>query len=178
MVFTPGQWTVSPRLALHGSLGRSEGGAWTRGVASAGIVVEYGRLGVRGDASYGAVSRDAAERERFSLGGTMPPLFDPALLSQRVFMPALPAGVAGGSRFASYRITLPGEGVRPYFWSASAGAELRRWHHVVGLEWTQRFEGLWPVALPDAWFSCGVGYSLSEPLRHETRGYLSLSYRP
>lgn len=178
MLFTPGEWTIAPRLALLGSVGRTAGSSWARGIVSTGAVVAYGKLGIRADAAYGAVSGDAAIPERFALGGTPPPLFDAALFTQRIAMPALPAGVAIGDRFASYRISLPGEGIRPYFWSASVGDELRSWHHVVGLEWTFDLDGIWPVGLPGTLFTSGVGYSLSEPLRHELRGYLALSFSP
>jgi hypothetical protein len=86
--------------------------------------------------------------------------------------------MAVGDRAASYRISLPGEGIRPYFWSASVGEGLAIWHHVVGLEWSYDFEGLWSVGLPTTLFTCGIGYSLSEPLKREARGYITLSYRP
>jgi hypothetical protein len=127
---------------------------------------------------FGAVSGDAPAVELFSLGGTAPPLFDRALLAQRVVMPALPTGLSLGTRAASYRIGLPGDGIRPYFWSASVGNGLRDWHHVVGLEWSYELTGLWSVGFPDTRFTCGIGYSLSEPFEHETRGYVALSYRP
>ncbi|HEY9450434.1 MAG TPA: hypothetical protein VIQ60_11855, partial [Gemmatimonadaceae bacterium] len=94
--FTPGEWSLVPRLALHGSLGRTDGVAWRRGIASASMAVARRGLGIRGDVSYGAVNRRAGELEQFSLGGTLPPLFDPAILAQRVAMPALPAAVATG----------------------------------------------------------------------------------
>jgi hypothetical protein len=142
------------------------------------VVVNHGKLGIRADGMFGAVSRDAPVPELFALGGSAPPLFDPALLAQRVVMPALPVGVAVGTRAASYRVGLSGEGIRPYFWSGSTGDELRDWHHVVGLEWSYDFEGLWSVGFPNTFFTCGVGYSLSEPLKHETRGYVALTYRP
>jgi hypothetical protein len=177
-LFTPGEWRIAPSLALLGSVGRTARSSWNRGIVSAGAVVAYGRMGVRADAWYGAVSGDAPAPELFALGGTAPPLFDPALLAQRVAMPALPAGVAIGDRFASYRVSIPGEGVRPYFWSASVGDDLRSWHHVVGLEWTYDFEGLWPIGFPSTLVTCGLGYSLTEPVRHDLRGYLTLSYHP
>ena len=178
ILFTPGEWRIAPSFGLLGTAGRTGGSSWTRGIVSAGAVVAYGKLGLRADASFGVVSADAPVAELFALGGTEPPLFDSALLAQRVAMSALPAGLANGDRFASYRIALPGEGIRPYFWSASVGDGLRSWHHVVGLEWSYDFTGLWPVGLPNTLFTCGIGYSLSEPVKHEARGYLTLSYRP
>jgi hypothetical protein len=178
VVFSPGEWRVAPSIGVLGETGSTAGSTWSRGIVSGGAVVGYGRLGIRADAMFGAVSGDAPTVERFSLGGTAPPLFDRALLAQRVAMPALPTGLALGSRAASYRIGLPGEGIRPYFWSASVGDRLRDWHHVVGLEWSYDFTGLWSVGFPDTHFTCGIGYSLSAPLKHETRGYVALSYRP
>ena len=178
VLFTPGEWSIAPRIALQASVGRTGGSSWTRATVSGGAVVSYGKLGVRADASFGVVDDGAPPVELFALGGSAPPLFDPALLSQRVVMPALPAGLALGDRSASYRIALPGEGIRPYFWSASVGERLRDWHHVVGLEWSYDFDGLWAVGFPNTLFTCGIGYSLSAPLEHEARGYITLSYRP
>jgi hypothetical protein len=178
ILFSPGEWSIAPRIGLLGEVGSTSGSTWTRGIVTGGAVVSLGELGIRADAMLGAVSGDAPSVERFALGGTMPPLFDPALFAQRVVMPALPAGLALGSRAASYRIGVPGDGIRPYFWSASVGDRLRDWHHVVGLEWSYDFRGLWSVGFPNTLFTCGVGYSLSEPLDHETHGYVALSYRP
>lgn len=178
IVFTPGEWSIAPTLRLLGEAGRTAGASWTRGVTTGGLTVSYGKMGIRVDGMFGAVSDDAPVVEQFALGGTAPPLFDPALLAQRVVMPALPVGVAIGTRAASYRVGLSGEGIRPYFWSASVGDELRAWHHVVGLEWSYDVDGLWSVGFPNTRFIGGVGYSLSEPLKHETRGYVALSYRP
>ncbi|HET7620543.1 MAG TPA: hypothetical protein VFK39_01455 [Gemmatimonadaceae bacterium] len=178
VLFTPGEWSIAPRLGVLGEVGSTAGASWTRGVVSGGTVVSYGKLGIRADAMFGAVNGDAPPVEQFALGGSLPPLFDPALFAQRVVMPALPAGLSLGSRAASYRIGLPGEGIRPYFWSASVGDELRDWHHVAGLEWTYDFEGLWSVGFPGTLFTCGVGYSLSEPTKGDVRGYVALSYRP
>jgi len=177
-LFTRREWRLAPSVGILGEAGGTAGSSWTRGVVNGGAVIGHGKLGIRADAMFGAVSGDAPLVERFALGGTVSPLFDPALLAQRVAMPALPAGLALGSRAASYRIALPGEGIMPYFWSASVGDRLRDWHHVVGLEWTYDFQGLWSVGFPNTLFTCGMGYSLSKPTKHETRGYIALSYRP
>jgi Tol biopolymer transport system component len=178
VIYSPGEWRVAPSIGVLGETGQTGGSSWSRGIVNGGAVVSYGKLGIRADAMFGAVSGDAPAVELFSLGGTAPPLFDRALLAQRVVMPALPTGLSLGTRAASYRIGLPGDGIRPYFWSASVGNGLRDWHHVVGLEWSYELTGLWSVGFPDTRFTCGIGYSLSEPFEHETRGYVALSYRP
>ncbi len=178
VVFTPGEWRIAPRLGVLAEAGRTAGTSWTRVMVSGGSVVSYGRIGIRADAMIGAVSDDASTVEQFALGGSAPPLFDAALLAQRVVMPALPAGLAVGRRAAYFRVGLPGDGITPYFWSASVGSGLTQWHSVVGLEWSYDLEGLWAMGFPNTSFTCGVGYSLSDPMRHETRGYISINYAP
>jgi hypothetical protein len=175
---TPGDWVLQERLALHGSTGSTAGTSWTRGIASAGVVIMRKRLGIAGEAAYGIIGRDAPPFEQFVVGGTAPMFFESSLLAQRVAMPALPVGVAMGRQFASYRISTPGSGLQPYFWSASAGDDLRRWQQVVGLEWSVRAAGFWIVRLPDVRLLMGAGYSLSEPVRHRTHFYLTLTYSP
>ncbi|MBX6332981.1 MAG: hypothetical protein IRY91_14130, partial [Gemmatimonadaceae bacterium] len=175
---SPGEWTVVERVGVHGSAGRTAGTDWARTIAGASVTVRTRSFALSGDGAYGIVSRNGSAFEQFTLGGTGAPFFDSALLTQRVVMPALPVAVAGGRQFAAYRVALPRRGLVPYFWSGSAGESLRDWHHVVGLEATFQAHGLWAVRLPDVRVVGGVGYSLSRPVRHETRGYLSLTYRP
>jgi len=175
---TPGEWILQERIALHGSGGQTAGTSWARGIVSAGLLVQRRHMGLAGEASYGVVNRDAAPFEQFVVGGTAPMLFEAPLLAQRIPMPALPVGVAAGRQFASYRLSIPGNGLQPYYWGASAGSTLGRWHQVVGLEWVIQANGLWVVRLPDVRLLLGAGYSLSEPVRHKTHAYLTLTYRP
>jgi hypothetical protein len=145
---------------------------------SAGILVQRRNLGIAGEAAYGIIDRGTVPFEQFVLGGTAPMLFESPLLAQRIAMPALPVGVATGKQFASYRLSIPGAGLQPYYWGASAGSELHRWIQVVGLEWAFQADGLWVVRLPDVRVLLGAGYSLTDPVRHHTHLYLSLTYRP
>ena len=175
---TPGEWTVDEQLGVVGQTGRTGGGDWSRWTASGAL-----RLGTRGfavdlRAAYGEVTRSADSFEQFVLGGTAPPLYGDALLVQRVAMPALPVGVAAGRRFAMYRASLPLAGLRAYFWGGSAGDALGRWHQVVGLEGAFHTDGIWPIRVPGVQILGGVGYSLSEPVRHDTQVYLTIDFRP
>ena len=99
-------------------------------------------------------------------------------VATRVAMPALPVGVAAGRRFAMYRASLPLAGLRAYFWGGKAGDALGRWHQVVGLEGAFRTDGIWPIRVPGVQILGGVGYSLSEPVRHDTQLYLTIDFRP
>lgn len=173
---TPREWTISERLDLHGAGGRTGPSGWLRGVARLGARMSVSGFVVRGQVQYGVVSAGAAPFERFAAGGSVPPLFDPELLAQRVAMPALPAGVTGGRRLASYRVGLPNWSLEPYLWAA--GDSTWRWRRVVGLEWTGGTSGFAPAGLPGVAIVGGAGYSLDPPFRHRARVYFSVRYRP
>jgi hypothetical protein len=49
---------------------------------------------------------------------------------------------------------------------------------VVGIEAEVATGGIWIVKLPGARVLGGIGYSLDAPVRHQTRGYFSITYRP
>ncbi|HEU4642741.1 MAG TPA: hypothetical protein VFS44_09815 [Gemmatimonadaceae bacterium] len=171
-------WRLVETLGLSGAAGRTAGAGWSRGMATASLSVHSPRLAITAEGGWGRVTSDADPFEQFAIGGSRPPLFDAALLEQRIAMPALPVGVAGGRSAAFFRIALPRSPLTPYYWGGSAGGTLREWHRVVGLEGAFRTDGLWPVRVPGVRAVLGVGYSLDRPLRHETRAYASVTYRP
>jgi hypothetical protein len=103
------------------------------------------------------------------------------LLTQRLSVPALPTGVVGGDRVLTYRAATSLAGLSPYFFAASAGFATSRfedWHRVVGLELTADQSSVPVLGLPGARLLAGIGYSLDEPVRHQTRGYLAVTLRP
>lgn len=146
-----------------------------------------GRLAVRGlpsleaGASYGRVSTSAPSFEQFVVGGLPSNLIDASLLTQRISVPALPTGVAGGDRVLTYRAATSLAGLSPYFFAASTGfatSRLENWHRVIGLELTMDQSPIPVLGLPGARLVAGVGYALDEPVRHQARGYLSATLRP
>jgi len=131
--------------------------------------------------SYGEVSSDAANFEQFVVGGPPTILLDPSLLTQRIAMGALPAGVARGSRIFQYRAASSLMGLSPYYWGASTRDGAGRfsvWHRVIGAELAIDQSALPVLGLPGARLLAGIGYSLDEPFAHETRGYLTVTLRP
>jgi hypothetical protein len=177
-VQTPSVWRFAESITVHGSSGVTAGERWNRALITARFSLRWHKSGIDGEVGYGRVDRRDIPFERFVLGGTESPLFDSALLSQRVAMPALPVGVAAGRNVALYRISLPGPGLRPYYWGATAGDELGRWKRVIGLETELSTEGLWPARVPGVSLLAGLGYSLTDPFRRRARTYLSITYRP
>jgi hypothetical protein len=176
----PSGAAFSAAVDLHGSAGRTSAEDWRRGMAGLSLGFRDDEQGITGSLRYGATAADAPLYERFSLGGARPPLMDEALMTQRVEMPALPFGVAGGHRVVVYRGTLASAGLEPYYWGASvdAGEGFERWHRVVGLEMDVALPAFPFLRTPAIDVRAGVGYSLDEPFRKKTQLYSTVVYRP
>jgi Tol biopolymer transport system component len=131
-------------------------------------------------ASYGRVSSNAPGFEQFLIGGLPTSIIDASLLTQRLTMGALPAGVASGDRLLTYRVSVPLAGLAPYFWGASTSAvdRFEQWHRVLGVDLAIDQSALPVLGLPGAHLVAGVGYSLDKPLVRATRGYLAVTLRP
>ena len=175
---TPNDWRFDEGVSVAGAGGRTADTSWARGMVAA--VAQVGRSGwsLAAHATYGQAARGAPAYEEFVLGGTIPPLFDDWLASQRASMPAAPLGIAVGRRAATYRIDLPLGIVSPYFWAGSAGSELHDWHRYAGIEASLDETGLWAIHVPDVHVQVGAGYSLDRPARHRTTVYIALRFRP
>ena len=174
--------SASEAFTAHGTGGETGSADYARYLASVA-----GRLAMRGlplleaAASYGRVSTSAPSFEQFVVGGLPSNLIDASLLTQRVSVPALPSGVAGGDHVVTYRAATSLAGLSPYIVAASAAVAVNRfaeWHRVLGLELTVDQSSVPVLGLPGARLVAGVGYSLDEPLRRQTRGYLSATLRP
>ena len=136
------------------------------------------RFGVRGETEYARVSADAPAFERILVGGAPPLLFDDALLSQRIAMPAVPLGIVGGRQALTARVSLTGPVLEPFAWGAKGGEPLGDWYRVIGLE-TREITAPIPYArVPELRIRTGVVYTLDAPNRHRIQGYGSLVLRP
>ncbi|HEX6059178.1 MAG TPA: hypothetical protein VFZ11_09185 [Gemmatimonadaceae bacterium] len=176
----PGDVALLSRIELHGSAGRTADEEWTRGVAALGLGYQKQDRGIAATVRYGATPADAPPYEQFVLGGARAPLVDEALVTQRIEMPALPFGIAGGRRVLVYRGTLALGGLEPYYWGASfdAGDGFDAWHRVVGAEMDIALPAFPFLRTPAIDVRAGVGYSLDEPFRKKTRLYSTVVYRP
>ena len=168
---------VTATVDLHGSAGRTAGVEWMRGVAALGAGWRKDEGGISGSLRYGETRAGAPAFEHFVLGGPRAPLVDEALLSQRVEMPALPFGIAGGRRAVVYHGTLALGGLDPYYWGASFD-DFERWHRVVGTETDAALPAFPFLRTPAVRLRAGVGYSLDEPFRKKWQFYSTVVYRP
>jgi hypothetical protein len=170
----------SAAVSLGGSVaaGRTAGARWERLGATARLSAGSDRGTVAVDGAFATVGRDAPAFERPLVGGAMPVLFDPAVLGQRLAVPALPTGFRTGRQAAVARVALSGPVLTPYASAVGAGDGRLRWARLVGLE--RRFDAPFaPFArLPRARLVAGVARVFDEPLRGRTRGYLSATFTP
>ncbi len=177
---TPGRWRLSGAAELNASGGSTPGGdGWTRAVSGVSLAVGRERAALRVESVHGWISDDAPLWETFSAGGTVSPLVDPSLVSQRLPLPAVPVGYVAGERIWTVRVEgRTSAGVVPFWWAGTAGDELGDWKRVWGIEWRLTRDAIPYLGLPASRLEAGVARILDEPLRHETRGWLSLSFRP
>ncbi|HEU4455602.1 MAG TPA: hypothetical protein VFR81_21235 [Longimicrobium sp.] len=173
-----GRQSISGSLWLHGSAGRTGEDDWRRGVATGTLGVGLFGFNARGQVTYGRVNDNAPRWERFTAGGIAQPLFDRAILSQRLPMPAARFGVVEGSELLQYRASTGIGGLTAYYWGATADPDRESWYRVAGVETTQTVESIGIIGLPAFRFTAGVGYPLDAPDRHELNVYTSITFRP
>ena len=179
-----GRRFAAERFTLDAAYGRgpdsltTERQTFSRGLATIAVAAGGESFVVRSEGTYGLVSRSATPFERFTVGGAAPAYVDDVTLTQWVAMPALPFGILRGRRYASYRVAIGDETFSPFYWAAAAGDSLHHWLRVVGVDARVALPPLPIVRLPSAEVRAGVGYTLDDPWRKRTRGYLSVRYRP
>ncbi|HEX8849668.1 MAG TPA: hypothetical protein VF761_09060 [Gemmatimonadaceae bacterium] len=171
-------------LAVRASIGRSafasDARSFRRVVASAALSGGSPDSFLRAEGTLGALG-GGSPFERFAIGGGEPSFVGGATADQWIAMPALPFGMLRGSRFATLRASAGGDILAPYYWvgaASSEGARFGHWKRVVGIDGSAELPPLPLVRMPATALTLGVGYSLDEPWRKKTRGYLALRYRP
>lgn len=175
---TPGLLAFTQSLAVQGTAGRTADAGWHRLRASGALGVTFRGRGLRGEAEFARTSRDAPSFERVLVGGSAPLLFDEAILSQRLAMPAVPLRIVGGRQALTARLSIVGPMVEPFAWAAWGGEPLGHPYRVVGLE-TRELTAPVPYArVPELRIRTGVAYTLDSPERHRLRGYGTLVLRP
>jgi hypothetical protein len=171
---------LSESLSANVATGQSFGTRFTRGVASAGFSTS-GVLPLAATATYGRTNDRAPLFEAFALGGIASPLVDHAVLTQRLPMPVLPAGVSANTSAFTYRVALGIQPLSPYLYAgttAPAGERFQQWNRVIGLDWSASVPAIAIAGTPAARAMVGVGESLDEPFRHRVRAYVNVVLNP
>jgi hypothetical protein len=170
---------ITPSLSVDGTVGSTAGTTWQRGVAEASLgVAPWKDEGLRAVAMAGVTSSDAPAYERFVFGGAQSPYIDALFIGQRLAMPALPFGVAGGR--AASRLRLEGTGLlRPFYEWYTAGDDLGGdWRRVTGVEVDVAAPSLPSLRVPATKVRLGVAWAVDAPRRERPTAYLSLVLAP
>jgi hypothetical protein len=176
---TPREWRLAQRGQLHASVGRTGDLGWNRWLGSGRIEVQGRRVGLALAGTIGGTNAPPGSLEGFAVGGVDPLLLDPGVVSQRVAMPALPAGTLRGDAVRTARAELLGAlPLRPFFWMGSVDGDELGWYRVAGLELEGDAEGLPHLRLPSVRFRLGLARTLSEPDKGDWRGWAVVGYRP
>jgi hypothetical protein len=175
----PGTWRLAQRGQLHGSLGRTGELNWNRWLATGLVEVQSRRFGVSVSGTLGGTNAPPESMEAFAVGGVDPLLLDPAMMSQRVAMPALPVGQLRGDFVRTARADLLGvRPLRPFFWTGSVDGDELGWYHVAGLEMEGDAQGMPLLRLPSVRFRLGLARTLTEPDEGAWRAWAVIGYRP
>lgn len=175
----PGSWRLSQWVEAGGALGRSGDLDWTRWRASAGLAFRGDRLGVGLSGTIGGTDASPFSLEGFAIGGAALLLFDPAIASQRVAMPALETGAIRGDEIRTVRAELYGGGpVTTFLWAGDAVGDGRDWIRVAGMEIDQSTGEIPYVRLPATRVHVGLARILDGPAQDEWRAWLTLGFQP
>jgi hypothetical protein len=179
---TPGKIQMRQSLSLSASTGRTAGEDWTRWLASGTLGVGSGGTGLLVSGTMGGTGGAAGaigSPEAFQVGGTESLLLDPAILSQRVAMPALGPGFLRGTRVRTASAELRSQVLgRLFFWAGDVGGEQAGWFRVAGAETAETAPAMPFIRLPSATFRFGSAYLLDEPYRGAWRWWVVLGWRP
>jgi hypothetical protein len=165
-------------LALHGAAGAIGQRRFARaiGTVTADVATPFG--GARVDATLAGSDGGGGTFEEFAVGGWPSPLVDAAVLSQRIPMPALPAGFALGTQVKMLRASTALGPLRPFYWVATTREDFSGWKRVAGVDADYAVPSMPAFAIPAVAVRAGAAYSWDEPFRHRVGVYVGVTYRP
>ena len=180
--FALGPSSLGVAVGGSASAGETARAAWRRALAAASLAVHSAGRGPTGELRVMAGAQGGGPAgggfERFMVGGEAPPLFDPAVMSQQIAMPALPAGSVVGRRVLAGRASAELAGLTLYAWGARAGQPTGGWQRVIGIEQEVDTDPIPLLRVPGLHALVGVGYTLDERPRRRLRLYGMTTLRP
>ena len=179
---TLGPLNVSTVAGVLADVGDTDREPWRRAIGNASLTVGTSRYQLRGDWLRGSAKTTtffhSGRVEQFVIGGTANPLIDQAYLSQRIPLPAVPAGFVSGTAFQLLRATLTGNLWEPHVVWINDGHALEDLKRIAGIERTFGITSLGFARLPGLRARAGASYSFDEPFENRARLYASLTFTP
>src|SRR5688572_896438 len=184
MSVTAGALNISTVTGVLAEAGETDGQRWRRATGNVGISIGMAGYQLRGDWMRGSVTAspfsydDGLAAEQYVVGGSPNPLIDQLYLSQRIPLPAVPAGFVSGRAFQVFRTTLGGNLWEPYVLWVNNGHAFEDLARIAGIERTFGITSLGFVRLPSLRARAGASYSFDEPYADRARLYASLTFTP
>ena len=179
-----GPLNMSTVGGLLGHVGETDGQRWQRAIGSLGLSIAAAGYQLRADWMRGSVtstpygSDNGIAAEHFVVGGSPNPLIDQIFMSQRIPLPAVPAGFISGRAFQLFKATLGGNLWEPYFLWVNDGHAFDDLARIAGIERTFGITSLGFARLPSLRARAGASYSFDEPYADRARLYASLTFTP
>jgi hypothetical protein len=169
-------------VEITANTGSSDDESWSRvrGAISLGFSSRGRGLSVAVDA--GSVGDDASWVEQFEIGGARSSLQPDAATSNRVDVPALPAGVLQGSSFDSVKLDINLGGGMPTIFAQRLSADVESGDDEIGLaglEWVVEIDPMPIARIPALEFHAGVARVLDDGLlEDETSLWMTMRWKP
>ncbi len=176
--FSTGRFLLRANVGALGALGQTEGTSWQRLTVRGSAMGGYEDVVLKYSIVYTQVDHGAPEYEVPVAGGSAPPLTDPALLSQRIAVPALPVGVVSGTQLVEQRLEYGLSPLVLYYERLTTPADHDAVHDLYGGEFRYGSPPVPFLAIPAVAFTAGLGYSISDPYKYKLRAYISAQYAP
>jgi hypothetical protein len=117
--------------------------------------------------------------EELTVGGSEPRLFDPAIASFRLAMPALRLGTLRGDLVQTVRAEVDaGFPLTVFFWTGNEVGDGLDWYRLAGVEIDERLPEMSYLRLPAVRVRLGAARAFSQPDKGEWTAWATLSYRP
>ena len=176
---TPGRLRLRQSLSLSASTGRTGKLDWSRWLASGTLAAGGRSMSLILSGAMGFTHAPISSPEAFQLGGTLPLLLDPDLLSQRIFLPALPPATFRGDGVATARLEVQHADWGSFFyWTGDLRGDLADRYSLLGTEMTADANPVPYLRIPATTFRLGSAYLLNHPGKGSWRWWLVLGFRP
>jgi Tol biopolymer transport system component len=176
---TRGTARFTQSLGTHLSAGRTADLNWRRWRIYGSVGMRLNELGLTMAGTLAGTDAPESSDEALTVGGIDFPLFDPAITSFRLPMPALEVGALRGDKIRMLRADLDSSlPFSTFFWTGDAAGDLRGWYRVGGIEATARLPEMSFLRLPGVRARLGVARMFSEPNKGDLHAWAALSYTP
>ncbi|MFA6956561.1 MAG: hypothetical protein WC538_11885 [Thermoanaerobaculia bacterium] len=169
-------------LELSGSAGSTDDEGWSRVMGGLSMGLSSSGRGISIAVDAGSIGSGAPWPEQFEIGGVRSSILPDAATSNRVDVPALPAGVLRGNSFDSETIALRPGGGLPGLFAQRVSADVESGDDsisIAGLEWTFDVDAMPVARIPALEFRAGVARVLDEGLLDgDTSAWVTMRWKP